>query len=279
LLKNKITKQNIFDVATKVVQQGLIPTHTLLKLKLGKGSDTTIQKYFKQWKEECFKKAITSLEQNTTKVSQLGITESYEFLEEKRKLEQVINKQIAQNEHYAQELINAEKTNIALKETIHQLQTTNQQSQLELKETKAIKTTLEQVNLEIQTRLDVNNNDLINKQQLLIDELRSELKELNGKSMLALQQTSSSGHELLMQEKLTSMNLQEKINTMSKQLSELHQQLQTVNNKLAAKQQPLLRQLEWQQKIIQNHLGFDKLRQIEEEELKLKFNTGVTYGK
>ncbi len=274
MARTGVSRQQIFTVAKEIAAAGQLPTAVNVRQVLATGSIVTIQKYLKEWKKSCFNQVNLRVDSNVN-----HHTNNEELIEKQRNLEQALNKQIAQNEHYAQELINAEKTNIALKETIHQLQTTNQQSQLELKETKAIKTTLEQVNLEIQTRLDVNNNDLINKQQLLIDELRSELKELNGKSMLALQQTSSSGHELLMQEKLTSMNLQEKINTMSKQLSELHQQLQTVNNKLAAKQQPLLRQIEWQQKIIQNHLGFDKLRQIEEEELKLKFNTGVTYGK
>jgi hypothetical protein len=276
LARTGVSRQQIFTAAKEIAAAGRLPTAVNVRQVLATGSIVTIQKYLKEWKKSCFNQVNLRVDSNVN-----HHTNNEELIEQQRNLEQAINKQIAKNEHYAQELINAEKTNIALKETICQLQATNQQLQLELQETKAIKMTLAQVNLEIQTRLDTNNNDLINKQQLLINELRAELKELNVKSMLALQQTSSSSHELLMQEKLASMNLQEKINTMSKQLSELQQQLQTVNNKLAAKQQPLLRQIEWQQKIIQNHLGFEKLRQIEEEELRLKFNAQVqvAYGK
>lgn len=276
MARTGVSRQQIFTAAKEIAAAGRLPTAVNVRQVLATGSIVTIQKYLKEWKKSCFNQVNLRVDSNVN-----HHTNNEELIEQQRNLEQAINKQIAKNEHYAQELINAEKTNIALKETICQLQATNQQLQLELQETKAIKMTLAQVNLEIQTRLDTNNNDLINKQQLLINELRAELKELNVKSMLALQQTSSSSHELLMQEKLASMNLQEKINTMSKQLSELQQQLQTVNNKLAAKQQPLLRQIEWQQKIIQNHLGFEKLRQIEEEELRLKFNAQVqvAYGK
>jgi len=276
LARTGVSRQQIFTAAKEIAAAGRLPTAVNVRQVLATGSIVTIQKYLKEWKKSCFNQVNLRVDSNVN-----HHTNNEELIEQQRNLEQAINKQIAKNEHYAQELINAEKTNIALKETICQLQATNQQLQLELQDTKAIKMTLAQVNLEIQTRLDTNNNDLINKQQLLINELRAELKELNVKSMLALQQTSSSSHELLMQEKLASMNLQEKINTMSKQLSELQQQLQTVNNKLAAKQQPLLRQIEWQQKIIQNHLGFEKLRQIEEEELRLKFNAQVqvAYGK
>ena len=276
MARTGVSRQQIFTAAKEIAAAGRLPTAVNVRQVLATGSIVTIQKYLKEWKKSCFNQVNLRVDSNVN-----HHTNNEELIEQQRNLEQAINKQIAKNEHYAQELINAEKTNIALKETICQLQATNQQLQLELQDTKAIKMTLAQVNLEIQTRLDTNNNDLINKQQLLINELRAELKELNVKSMLALQQTSSSSHELLMQEKLASMNLQEKINTMSKQLSELQQQLQTVNNKLAAKQQPLLRQIEWQQKIIQNHLGFEKLRQIEEEELRLKFNAQVqvAYGK
>ena len=78
-----------------------------------------------------------------------------------------------------------------------------------------------------------------------------------------------------MQEKLTSMNLQEKINSLNKQLAELQKQLQTTTSLLNTKQQPLLRQIEWQQQIIQNHIGFDKLKQIEEQELMKKFTIKV----
>ena len=269
--KNKVTQIEIIQAAQKLVQQEKIPTIAKVRdLLNGRGSESTILKYLTMWKQQCFKQTNDPTDQHK---------QDRQILEEKENLEQSLNKQLVKNEYYAQELINAEKTNIFLKEKLHQLQTNNQELQLELKEVKAIKITLEQVNQEIQTRLDANNNDTIKNQQLLIDELRAELKELNIKSMKAIQETSSSAHELLMQEKITNMNLQEKINTFNKQITELQKQLQITNNMLAAKQQPLLRQIEWQRKIIQNHIGFEKLRLIEEEELKLKFNANeACYG-
>lgn len=258
-----ISKAKVIEAAKQLVLANSTPTVAAIKLLLNSNSEVTIHKYLSQWKQQCFQLAVKNF--------------SDPIPEAQRNLTLDLEKQLKQNEHYAQELINAEKTNIVLKEEIHKLQTNNQELQLELKEVKTIKITLEQINQEIQTRLDANNNDTIKNQQLLIDELRAELKELNIKSMKAIQETSSSAHELLMQEKITSMNLQEKVNIFNKQIIELQKELQTTNNMLAAKQQPLLRQIEWQQKIIQNHVGFEKLRLIEEEELKLKFNKAC-YG-
>jgi len=274
LSRKGINKQQVFEIAKEITYSDQLPTALKIRARVGTGSIATIHKYLQEWKINCFKKAFLNKELNVVSACD-GINE---LDEKKRSLEQSLSRQVKQNEHYAQELITAEKINIVLKEQIHQLQMNNQELQLELKEVKAIKTTLEQINQEIQTRLGHNNNDTINKQQLLIDELRAELKELNIKSMISIQETSSSAHELLMQEKITSMNLQEKVNTFNKQIIELQKQLQTINNMLAAKQQPLLRQIEWQQKIIQNHVGFEKLRLIEEEELKLKFNAKECYG-
>lgn len=52
MAKIKVTKQDIYDAVSLIIAAGLIPTHDLLKSKLGQGSDTTIHKYFKQWKRE-----------------------------------------------------------------------------------------------------------------------------------------------------------------------------------------------------------------------------------
>jgi hypothetical protein len=62
---------------------------------------------------------------------------------------------------------------------------------------------------------------------------------------------------------------------------ESKKQLNVALMKVQAQNQPFLRQIEWQQKIIQNHVGFEKLRQLEEEELRSKFNAKVeaSYGK
>ena len=113
--------------------------------------------------------------------------------------------------------------------------------------------------------------------QQTIDELRIELKTLNETSLTAIRETSTNGHEVLMQEKVNSINLQAKIDNLHKDLIESKNQLNVALLKSQVQTQPLLRQIEWQQKVIQDHVGLEKLRQLEEKS-KLNFNSQVEVG-
>ena len=268
MLKNsKVTKTAVNNAADLIASRGQVPTIVAVRAELqGKGSETTIHNYLKAWKTA----RLLKQQEVTTKDRELG-----QLIEDKRNLEQALTKQIVKNEHYAQELINAEKANIKLAEENHQVQTTNQELQLKTQQLEAVNTSLQAWYQKLQAELDLNRDHTIKQQQQIIDSLQTELKQVNETSLIALRETSSSSHELLMQEKINSMNLQEKINSLNKQLAELQKQLQTTTSLLDTKQQPLLRQLEWQQQIIQNHIGFDKLKQIEEQELMKKFTIKV----
>ena len=274
----KIKKQEVYNAIIDLVETGSIPTHSILKKKIGTIGDATIQKYFKQWKEECFKKIVRSLQQDPMQASQLKNNETHKLLEENQNLEQAVNKHIAKIEHYAQELINAEKANIALKAEIQQLQTIIQKLQLELTEVKAVKHCLEQVTQKIQNELDLNTNEKIQKMQQTIDSLRLELKTLNETSIIALRETSNQGHEVLMQEKVTNINLQAKIDSLNKELLENKKQSHEAIMTAQVQNKSLLRQNKQLQKIIQEHC-LDKLPQLDEE-LSLKFfKEAASYGK
>ena len=136
---------------------------------------------------------------------------------------------------------------------------------------------MEQVNQKIQNRLDANDNETIKKMQQIIDGLMAELKTLNETSLTAVRETSTNGHEILMQEKVTSINLQAKIDNLHKDLIESKNQLNVALLKSQVQTQPLLRQIELQQKIIQEYVDVEKLRQLEEKS-KLNFNSQVEVG-
>ena len=55
--------------------------------------------------------------------------------------------------------------------------------------------------------------------QQTIDDLRLELKTINETSIAALRETSNKGHELLMQEKVNSINFQAKIDSVTRLLA------------------------------------------------------------
>lgn len=264
--KNKITKQQVFDAAYKIAITDYPPTLTKIRDYLCVGSKTTIHKYFKSWKQKCFKSDYEN--NNCIKL------DNSSFLEEKRILEQTLNKQINQNEHYASELINAEKTIIKLKEENHHLQTTNQELQLKLTETTASCGSLEKHYQDLKTALDLNNNETIKNQQQLIEKLQTEIKTINSTSVELIRQTSVEGHDLLMQEKLQTINLQAKIDSLNKQLVEINQQLTTALIKVQISQQHSA----WQQRLIEKFINPEELQQLELRELRSTVKSRGSHG-
>lgn len=235
----------------------------------------TIQKYFQEWKKSCFNQANIDLISNAE-------TQAYQkLIEEKRILTESLNKQVKQNENYAKELINAEKANIFLKEENQQLQTQLQKLQSELHELKKINAFLEDTTTGIQNKIENNDNKTIQHLQQTIDGLRTELKKINETSLEALRDASTKGHEVLMQEKVTSINLQAKLDSLHKELADSKKQLFDATLKYQAQTQALLRQIDWHQKIIKEQIGDDKLRAlVGEPELMLNFNNKeVAYAK
>ena len=271
--KKIISKQQIIKAAQNLVSNNLNPTLLAIRKKLNYcGSDSTIHKYLSQWKIECFK----SMLQENCKEENRQISQEPNELERSLKLD--LHKQIQRNEEYTQELIHAEKTIAVLKEDNHKLQTINQEIQLDLKEAITIKATLVQVNQEIQSKLDLNEHKNIQKMQRTIDDLRVELKVLNETSLIALRETSNHGHEALMQEKVTSINLQAKIDSLTKDLLESKKQLHEAVMMSQVQNRSLSRQNEQLQKIIQKH-GLYKLSQLEEGS-SLQLADGIpAYGK
>lgn len=269
-----ISRQEIFKVAKSIIAADQLPSATKIRTVLGTGSITTIQKYLQEWKKNSFKQTL-----NTASIEPYKKEE--ELLEKQRILEISFNKQIVKNEHYAQELINAEKANIVLKEEINQLQTQLQKLQSELNELKNINNFLEQTTTDIKNKLDNNDNKTIYNLQQTVDVLRAELKKINETSLEALREVSTKGHEALMQEKVTSINLQAKLDSLHKELADSKKQLFDATLKYKAQTQVLLRQLDWQQKIIKEHIGDEKLQQLAvEPELVLNFNNqGAAYAK
>lgn len=261
-INNKISKIDVTKAADLIAARGEIPTIDLVRVELqGRGSETTIHNYLKEWKKS---KLLAKLGSTIANHNQELI-----LIEEKRSLEEALQQQMIKNENYAQELIQAEKMIVALKEENHKLQVINQALKLELKDATAVKATLAQVNQEIQHKIELNNNQIITQQQQLIIELQAELKELNVKSMQAMQELSSSSHEVLMQEKVNSINLQAKIDSLSQELNQDRKQLELEQYKHQTQVSILHKQIKLQQKILQTQLSQEKLQQLEQNGLEL----------
>lgn len=270
MARNGINQEQIFTVAKELALNGQLPTALKVRSKLATGSMATIQKYLQKWKKSCF--TNINLTSTSNDVASKELFKKYSILE------QTFNKQKIQNEHYAEQLIDAEKTNISLKEQNCIAQTIIADLQQDLQQSKKINHNLNEWYQKLQTAIEKNQNQTIQAQQKIIDDLRIELKILNETSILALRETSNNGHEALMKEKVISINLQAKIDNLNKELLESKKQLNEAIITSQVQNRSLLRQNEQLQKIIQEH-GLVKFPQLEEE-LTLEFIKGTAvYGK
>ena len=274
MARKGISKQQIFKVAKEIVAAGALPTATKIRTILRTGSMSTIQRHLQAWKKNCFKYA--NLNENIINID--NQKNNNEILAKLRILEQTLNKKCTQNEHYAQELIQAEKTNIFLQEENNQLQKQLQAVQLELNELKNINSYLDQITTEIKNKLENNDNKTIQNLQYNIETLKAELKKLNETCLETLRETSTKGHEALMQEKVASINLQAKIDSLTKELIESKKQLHEAIMTAQVQIRSLSRQNEQLQKIIREH-DLGKIP-ILDQELSLDLTKEVTvYGK
>ena len=68
---------------------------------------------------------------------------------------------------------------------------------------------------------------------------------------------------------LTTNNLQAKIDSLSKELNESYKQLELERQKVQTQPLVLQRQIRLQQKILQTHIGQEKLQQLEQNAIEL----------
>lgn len=249
-----LTKEQIFNAANSIAAEGRIPTLTKMQLALGKGSKVTIHKYFKQWQQALVKKFSDLTATGESISDSLGKDQSHLKVE--------LQQQLKRNEYYAQELINAEKLNLELTKKNQELQVETEKLRLKVTAAKDWRHAIESIINQIKLELNLNTNTSVKQMQQTIDDLRSELKVLNEKSLDTIRETSSQGHELLMQEKVNSINLQAKVDSLTKELLAGKKELNEViiNNKIQIK--TLLRENENLLAILQEYLGEENLSQL-----------------
>jgi predicted nuclease with TOPRIM domain len=233
LQKRNITAKDVEKAANELATAGMMPTQRLVRNILGSGSSSTIQKYLNRWKLNCFNQEAGI---QPTNKSDLDVAD----------LKTQLNRQIKQNEHYAAELINAEKQVINLKQENIELAKKNDKLTNKVESQGNQTKTLNKLCQSLTEQIDLTQNNTIAKQTKIIDQLQEEIKTINQNSLKAIQDASHNQHELLMQEKVMNINLQAKVDSLQKELSQTKQDLKAKVQTLQAKQQSLLKQLERQ---------------------------------
>jgi hypothetical protein len=260
LTRKIVTKTDVYVAANFIAASGEIPTITAVRGVLGgRGSETTILNFLRNWKKE-------RLLPNNAPVIVLD-DNPLDLAEENRQMRQALKQQVAHNENYAEELINAEKAVANLQSENQQLQSKNQRLQEKLLEVTNLKDLLATLWHELKTTFSNDLDKILNDKNKLIDQLQQEIRDLNKISFKVVQQTSSDGHDLLMQEKVKMLNLEEKVDQLKKQLDKQQNEILTIHKVWKERQQPLSKQLARQKQIIADLIDPETLKNYEETHL------------
>jgi hypothetical protein len=230
--KRLVSQEAVIKIAEELLLDNRIPTVVAIRERLKVGSATTICKYLRQAKQQWFMRAFA--DKNNSNIDVVKKNE----LEEKRILKLELQKQLCHNETYAKELISAETTIIKLTETNQQLQATVQKLQNDLALVTKEKTILEDCYQKLTKEITSNRDAMILQQEQTIESLRQEIQTINQTNFNAVQQVSFAGHDALLQEKVKTLNLEEKLKELQKLIVQQQNKL-AVLNKALQQQQPL----------------------------------------
>ncbi len=258
----RVTKQEVYDAANAIVAKQQMPNVAKIRDLLGHGSFNTIHKYFRNWKQECYKTGAVSNEADLTKYNSLA--------EENRILKQTLAKQTNKNEELAAQLVDAERNNAKIKEQNLQLQTElsllKEQQQQVLTAHDKYKAAYEGMEME----RDAVIVRMLGKQEVLIESLRSELREVNKASIEQVKEVGRKGDDLLMEEKVKTIYLQDELKQQQQTIEELRDQLLKSQEVIA----PLRKEIARQRKFITDVVSFEQLQQYEQQKQKQEFEVG-----
>ena len=120
---------------------------------------------------------------------------------------------------------------------------------------------------ELKTTFSNDLDKILNDKNKVIDQLQEEIRDLNQISIQTVRQTSSDAHDLLMQEKVKTLNLEEKVGQLKKQLDQQQNEVLTIHKVWQERNQPLNKQLAWQQQIIAALIDPEDLKNYEKAQL------------
>lgn len=258
----KLTKQDIFKAAQSMVAKGTMPTQDKIREYLGSGSRGTIHKYLQQWKLSCYRNYKTE-HAHTAIPEQVVI----KLENEKQQLKATIAKLEAQNKVTALEFAKTEKKNIELAQKLAQIET-----QFEILEGQFNELAIEgKHTTESYQALKEERTTMLNKiekdKDQLIDSLREELKLSHQASLEQIKTISYDGHDLLMQEKVKTLNLQEQIKPMAQEIIKLREELERANKI----NQPLKKEIDWLQRLMGEMLTSEQLQEYEKKKQLAEF--------
>ena len=247
--KNRLSEGEIFMAANKIAQRSHMPTIKAICFQLNdNGSETTIPKYLMEWKKALLKKAEVY-----EGIGRVSFNDAKRLIQERILLKNSLEQQTKNNEVLTSDLLIAEREIAKLKEECYGYQKDLDEIKSIKKDHEQIKITCEEVLLERKTAID---KILADKNQF-IEALRVELQETHKENLEQARNWSYQQDEVLIQEKVKSLNLSGQVKTLNEELKQVSLELEKVKNMV----EPLKREVLRQKKIIEDQVDFNRLVQ------------------
>lgn len=260
--KNKVNKQKIFDAAKVIAHMDKEPTTTNVREYLAfTGSQTTLHKYLKEWRLKCFKvydaNCIGNVEQKDIANLQA----------ENQTLSATLGKMQEHSKIVASEFAKTERKNVELTQKLEQLQNQIKLLEKELDALKKDKEHSDNLYLDLKEERETLLGRMERDKDQLIASLREELRQTHQTNLEKIQDVSYHGHDLLMQEKVKTMNLEEKVKFLAEDTTRLEQELTSANQAV----DPLKVRIKQMERLIAENLTSEQLRDYEKKLRELDF--------
>jgi chromosome segregation ATPase len=254
--KQRINKQKIFDAAKVIAHMDKEPTITNVRAYLAfTGSQTTLHKYLKEWRLRCFKTYDDNYIRDTEQKDLAN-------LQEKNKvLATTIEKMEEHGKIVANEFAKTERKNVELTQKLFKLENQLDVLKKEFDELKNTKEHLDSLYRDLKEEREILFGKMERDKDQLIASLREELHQINQTSLEKIQNVSYSGHELLMQEKVKTINLEEKVKFLTEDIVKVQRELEVVHKVI----NPLKSHINQLEKLIAENLTSKQLRDYEKK--------------
>lgn len=263
----KVKKQQIFAAAKTLAHLNQEPTTTNLREYLAfTGSQTTLHKYLKEWKLKCFQ----TYESNYAK--SLESKDVAKLQAENQALAATIGKMEEHNKIVSSEFTKTERKNVELTQSLTQLEAQLSLLDAELKELKKDKEQADNLYQELKAEREILLGRLERDKDQLITSLREELSQTHQVNLQIVQDISYRGHDLLMQEKVKTMNLEERVKSLSDEVAKLQQDFNNANQVV----EPLKRKIKQLEKLIAENITSEQLKEYEKKQQALDFASNST---
>jgi len=214
-----ITQDDVYQAAQDIAEAGAFPTISSVHAKLGTGSLGTIHKHLLAWKQERLLAPALKFETGKDAIKVKTI------VNEKIELETVVQKQVTQNVAMSARLLSLEQENTELKAKLTTALDKIQGLSAENSDLIAKIATHDALLAELKVAHTETLNIILADKNSEIESLKSELKTVHLASVEMVRKTSFEGQDLLMIERVKTINLSDQLKALNAKIAQVEQKL------------------------------------------------------